>query len=271
MAKYLKEKEFNEFCEFLKRNRDRNVLDLLHYSSKYDKYILGKVKDINIEYFDASDDPYNKVIIECAETDDIRDIYISSCLRVLIGNVDTLKKLSEMCDRISYQKYSSGVLMSSLELLYRNSDKFYGSEYMPLLIRAKNYEEKVKKTMSIFDKVLSFSSTIRLEKSSYAVFKSLSQISGIGDFYINRIIFMLNVFSDKLEEDYVALGPGSSYSLKLICGVSPKNQKATLFLLRELQEELNVSGIEMKISNIENSLCEFQKCYRKEHGIYNAF
>ena len=144
---------------------------------------------------------------------------------------------------------------------------FYGSEYMPLLIRAKSEEEKTLKTMKIFEKVLSYSSTIKLEHSTKAVYESLRKIKGIGDFYVNRIIFMLNIFTTQLEEDYVGLGPGSEYSLRLLCKRYPKTQKALLFILVELQRLLEEKDICLTISNIENSLCEFQKCYRTEKGL----
>ena len=61
-------------------------------------------------------------------------------------------------------------------------DAIYSEEYMPLLIRAENEEEKTLKTMNIFQKVFSYSSTIKLETSSKKIHDSLKQISGIGDF-----------------------------------------------------------------------------------------
>lgn len=265
MNNYIKEEILDEFAEFLTRNRDRNSLD---NSSKYDKYILGRVNSINIEYFDAKDDPWNSVIRDCSRTDDIRDIFLTSSIRVLTGNIKTLRVISDSVGKISYEDFKNGKLIACLEALYRNKNHtFYGSEYMPLLIRASSEEEKTLKTIKIFNDVLSYSHTIKLETSSKAIHDSLSQIKGIGDFYINRIIFMLNTFTSQLEEDYVSLGPGSEYSLRLLCKRYPKTQKALLFIMRELQRLLLEKGIVISISNIENSLCEFQKCYRHEHGL----
>lgn len=265
MNNYIKEEILDEFAEFLTRNRDRNSLD---NSSKYDKYILGRVNSINIEYFDAKDDPWNSVIIDCSRTDDIRDIFLTSSIRVLTGNIKTLRVISDSVGKISYEDFKNGKLIACLETLYRNKNHtFYGSEYMPLLIRASSEEEKTLKTIKIFNDVLSYSHTIKLETSSKAIYDSLSQIKGIGDFYVNRIIFMLNAFTSQLEEDYVSLGPGSEYSLRLLCKKYPKTQKALLFIMRELQRLLLEKDIVISISNIENSLCEFQKCYRHEHGL----
>lgn len=264
-SKYIKEDILEEFAEFLKRNRDRDKID---GSSKYDKYIQGKVKDINIEFFDAKEDPWNKIILECSRTDDVRDIYLTSSLRVLTGNIKTVRVLSDTLDKISYEDFQSGKLILCLETLYRNKNHtFYGSEYMPLLIRASSEEEKTLKTMKLFNDILSYSSTIKLEHSTASLYRSLKQINGIGDFYINRILFMLNLFTTQLEEDYIGLGPGSEYSLHLLCKLYPKNQRALLFIMRELQRLLKEKDIEISISNIENSLCEFQKCYRNEKGL----
>lgn len=265
MNNYIKEEILEEFTEFLTRNRDRNSLD---NTSKYDKYILNKVKGINIEYFDAKDDPWNSVVLECSRTDDIRDVFLSSSIRVLSGNIKTLRVISDSLGKISYEDFKNGKLIACLEALYRNKNHtFYGSEYMPLLVRAASEEDKTLKTMKLFNDILSYSHTIKLETSSKAMHDSLSQIKGIGDFYVNRIIFMLNVFTSQLEEDYVSLGPGSEYSLRLLCKRYPKTQKALLFIMRELQRLLLEKGIVISISNIENSLCEFQKCYRHEHGL----
>ena len=265
MSEYIKEDILNEFAEFLERNKNRFSLD---NSSKYDKYILNKVSGINIEYFDAKDDPWNSVVLECSRTDDIRDIFLASSIRVLSGNIKTLRVISDSLGKISYEDFKNGKLIACLEALYRNKNHtFYGSEYMPLLVRATSEEDKTLKTMKIFNDILSYSHTIKLETSSKAIHDSLSQIKGIGDFYVNRIIFMLNVFTSQLKEDYVSLGPGSEYSLRLLCKKYPKTQKALLFILKEIQKLLLEKGIEISISNIENSLCEFQKCYRNERGL----
>lgn len=265
MNNYIKEEILEEFAEFLIRNRDRNSLD---NTSKYDKYILNKVRGINIEYFDAKDDPWNSVVLECSRTNDIRDIFLASSIRVLSGNIKTLRVISDSLGKISYEDFKNGKLIACLEALYRNKNHiFYGSEYMPLLVRATSEEDKTLKTMKIFNDILSYSHTIKLETSSKAMYDSLSQIKGIGDFYVNRIIFMLNVFTSQLKEDYISLGPGSEYSLRLMCKKYPKTQKALLFIMRELQRLLLEKGIVISISNIENSLCEFQKCYRHEHSL----
>ena len=265
MSEYIKEDILDEFAEFLSRNMKRDSLD---NSSKYDKYILNKVKGINIEYLYAEKDPWNSIILECSRTNDIRDIFLASSIRVLTGNIKTLRVVSDSLGKISYEDFLNGKLMLCLEAIYRNKNHtFYGSEYMPLLIRAKDEEEKTLKTMEIFRRVFSYSSTIKLESSSRKIHDSLKQVSGIGDFYVNRIIFMLNIFTSQLEEDYVSLGPGSEYSLRLLCKRYPKTQKALLFIMRELQRDLKEKDICLTISNIENSLCEFQKCYRHEHGL----
>ena len=217
----------------------------------------------NNVYLDAlflKEDSKTKLITEISESDDIKDLWISTVLRVVIINKNTIKKIVSEIGKISYDSYKSGVLLENVKAHYLYDDVFFGNDYMPLLIRGNTKQEKANKFIDILDKMMAISNTIQFDNSMSSVIKQLQSKSNISSFYSNYIVVRFNSLTNHLEVDDIHLGPGSLKTMNYILSKKPKNHKAEMYVLKSLQKKIKeTNNIELELYDIENQMCEFQK------------
>ena len=217
----------------------------------------------NSVYLDAlflKDDNKTKLITEISNSDNIKDLWISTVLRVVIINKNTIKKIVSEIGKISYESYKSGILLENVKSHYLYDDVFFGNDYMPLLIRGNTKQEKADKFIDILDKMMAISNTIQFDNSMSSVIKQLQSKSNISSFYSNYIVVRFNSLTNHLEVDDIHLGPGSLKTMNYILSKKPKNHKAEMYVLEALQKKIKeANNIELKLYDIENQMCEFQK------------
>lgn len=239
-------KNLELFLNFIE-NQKKNTEGLKHNSVYLDALFL-------------KDDNKTKLITEISNSDNIKDLWISTVLRVVIINKNTIKKIVSEIGKISYESYKSGILLENVKSHYLYDDVFFGNDYMPLLIRGNTKQEKADKFIDILDKMMAISNTIQFDNSMSSVIKQLQSKSNISSFYSNYIVVRFNSLTNHLEVDDIHLGPGSLKTMNYILSKKPKNHKAEMYVLEALQKKIKeANNIELKLYDIENQMCEFQK------------
>ena len=219
-----------------------------------------KYKNLYLDALFLKDDSKTKLITEISNSDNIKDLWISTVLRVVIINKNTIKKIVSEIGKISYESYKSGILLENVKAHYLYDDVFFGNDYMPLLIRGNTKQEKADKFIDILDKMMAISNTIQFDNSMSSVINQLQSKSNISSFYSNYIVVRFNSLTNHLVVDDIHLGPGSLKTMNYILSKKPKNHKAEMYVLKALQKKIKeTNNIELELYDIEKQMCEFQK------------
>ena len=239
----------------------KNLELFLNFIENQKKNTEGlKYNNIYLDALCLKDDTKTKLISEISESNNIKDLWISTVLRVVIINKNTIKKIVSEVGKISFNLYRSGLLLENVKSHYLYDDVFFGNDYMPLLIRGDTKQEKADKFIDILDKMMAISNTIQFDSSMSSVIKQLQSKSNISSFYSNYIVVRFNSLTNHLTVDDIHLGPGSLKTMNYILSKKPKNHKAEMYVLKALQKEIKeTNNIELELYDIENQMCEFQK------------
>ena len=239
----------------------KNLELFLNFIENQKKNTEGlKYNNIYLDALCLKDDTKTKLISEISESNNIKDLWISTVLRVVIINKNTIKKIVSEVGKISFNLYRSGRLLENIKSHYLYDDVFFGNDYMPLLIRGDTKQEKADKFIDILDKMMAISNTIQFDSSMSSVIKQLQSKSNISSFYSNYIVVRFNSLTNHLTVDDIHLGPGSLKTMNYILSKKPKNHKAEMYVLKALQKEIKeTNNIELELYDIENQMCEFQK------------